>query len=53
MILGHVDSYLGPGVFFNLKDLRAGATIEVQEGGVGACEQLVGQRHEALCGEHA
>ncbi len=27
VILGHVDSYLGPGVFFNLKLLKAGDTI--------------------------
>ncbi|KJF15618.1 class F sortase [Acidithrix ferrooxidans] len=27
VILGHVDSYLGPGIFFNLKSLVAGDTI--------------------------
>jgi sortase (surface protein transpeptidase) len=29
VILGHVDSYVGPGVFFSLKDLHAGALISV------------------------
>jgi hypothetical protein len=29
VILGHVDSYQGPGVFFNLKLLRPGAVISV------------------------
>ncbi len=29
VILGHVDSYLGPGVFFNIKRLGVGALIEV------------------------
>jgi sortase (surface protein transpeptidase) len=29
VILGHVDSYLGVGIFFNLKSLKAGDTIEV------------------------
>jgi len=29
VLLGHVDSYRGPGVFFNLKRLRAGAAIYV------------------------
>jgi hypothetical protein len=29
VILGHVDSYLGPGVFFNLKNLEAGDRINV------------------------
>ena len=29
VILGHVDSYLGPGVFFNLKNLKAGDRINV------------------------
>jgi sortase (surface protein transpeptidase) len=29
VILGHVDSYLGPGVFFELRDLKAGAPIFV------------------------
>jgi sortase (surface protein transpeptidase) len=32
VILGHVDSYQGPGVFFDLKDIRPGALVEVQEG---------------------
>lgn len=31
VILGHVDSYLGPGVFFDLKSLTAGETIVVTE----------------------
>jgi hypothetical protein len=30
VILGHVDSYLGPGVFFNIKTLPIGALIEVR-----------------------
>lgn len=30
VILGHVDSYLGPGIFFNLKTLPLGALIEVR-----------------------
>lgn len=30
VILGHVDSYRGPGVFFNLKTLPVGASIEVR-----------------------
>lgn len=29
VILGHVDSYLGPGVFFNLKSVKAGATLDL------------------------
>jgi sortase (surface protein transpeptidase) len=29
VMLGHVDSYQGPGIFFNLKSLVPGATIEV------------------------
>ncbi|MCU1363129.1 MAG: putative secreted protein [Acidimicrobiaceae bacterium] len=29
VILGHADSYLGPGTFFNLKRLKAGNTIAV------------------------
>jgi sortase (surface protein transpeptidase) len=29
VILGHVDSYLGPGTFFDLKDLKAGEGIIV------------------------
>jgi sortase (surface protein transpeptidase) len=29
VILGHVDSYVGPGVFFRLRDLKAGASIQV------------------------
>ncbi len=29
VILGHVDAYLGPGIFFRLKDLKAGQIIEV------------------------
>lgn len=29
VILGHVDSYLGPGTFFNLKLLKAGNTISL------------------------
>ncbi len=29
VILGHVDSYLGPGIFFELKTLREGAIISV------------------------
>lgn len=29
VILGHVDSYRGPGVFFDIKSLPAGALIEV------------------------
>ncbi len=32
VILGHVDSYKGPGVFFQLKDLKPGAKVEVAEG---------------------
>ncbi len=30
VILGHVDSYLGPGIFFNLKTLSIGALVEVR-----------------------
>jgi sortase (surface protein transpeptidase) len=30
VILGHVDSYLGPGIFFNIKTLPIGALIEVR-----------------------
>ncbi len=30
VILGHVDSYQGPGIFFNLKSLPVGALIEVR-----------------------
>lgn len=30
VILGHVDSYLGPGIFFELRTLRVGALIEVR-----------------------
>ena len=30
VILGHVDSYLGPGIFFELKTLQLGALIEVR-----------------------
>jgi hypothetical protein len=30
VILGHVDSYVGPGTFFYLKDLRAGDSITVK-----------------------
>jgi sortase (surface protein transpeptidase) len=29
VILGHVDSYLGPGIFFDLKTLKAGDVIRV------------------------
>jgi hypothetical protein len=29
VILGHVDSYLGPGVFFNLRTLAAGDLVDV------------------------
>ena len=29
MILGHVDSYQGPGVFFNLRSLVAGNVVDV------------------------
>jgi hypothetical protein len=29
VILGHVDSYLGPGVFFNLKSLKAGDSLDL------------------------
>jgi sortase (surface protein transpeptidase) len=29
VILGHVDSYLGPGVFFNLKTLKAGDSLDL------------------------
>jgi sortase (surface protein transpeptidase) len=29
VLIGHVDSYRGPGVFFELRELRAGAVIEV------------------------
>jgi hypothetical protein len=29
VILGHVDSYLGPAVFFDLRDLRAGDRVSV------------------------
>jgi hypothetical protein len=29
VILGHVDSYLGPGVFFNLKSLKAGQYLNL------------------------
>lgn len=30
VILGHVDSYRGPGIFFTLKSLALGALIEVR-----------------------
>ncbi|MGO9668804.1 MAG: class F sortase [Streptosporangiaceae bacterium] len=30
VILGHVDSYLGPAVFFRLRSLRAGNAVEVR-----------------------
>ena len=30
VILGHVDSYQGPGIFFEIKNLRLGALIEVR-----------------------
>jgi sortase (surface protein transpeptidase) len=30
VILGHVDSYIGPGVFFELKTLKVGDSIRVQ-----------------------
>jgi len=30
VILGHVDSYQGPAVFFRLRSLRAGNTVEVR-----------------------
>jgi sortase (surface protein transpeptidase) len=30
VILGHVDSYLGPGVFFNLKTLKAGDSLDLR-----------------------
>jgi sortase (surface protein transpeptidase) len=30
VILGHVDSYVGPGTFFNLKNLKTGDVIKVQ-----------------------
>ena len=29
VILGHVDSYLGPGTFFNLKNMKSGNSIIV------------------------
>ena len=29
VILGHVDSYIGPGVFFNLRNLKVGARVDV------------------------
>lgn len=29
VILGHVDSYKGPGVFFRLRSLRVGASVDV------------------------
>jgi sortase (surface protein transpeptidase) len=32
VILGHVDSYEGPGVFFRVRDLQPGAVIDVSEG---------------------
>ena len=32
VILGHVDSYTGPAVFYRLKDLRAGDMIQVVSG---------------------
>ena len=32
VILGHVDSYRGPGVFFKLHELAPGALIDVREG---------------------
>jgi sortase (surface protein transpeptidase) len=32
VILGHVDSISGPGVFFHLKDLVPGAAVDVAEG---------------------
>jgi LPXTG-site transpeptidase (sortase) family protein len=32
VILGHVDSYTGPGVFFRLKDLQSGDMIKVSSG---------------------
>ncbi|GIF68132.1 class F sortase [Asanoa ishikariensis] len=33
VIAGHVDSYRGPAVFFRLRELRPGDTIEVRRGG--------------------
>lgn len=30
VILGHVDSYLGPGIFFDLKNMAIGALLEVR-----------------------
>ena len=43
VILGHVDSYQGPGVFFDLHDLQSGAQIDVTVGStvkVFAVEQV-------------
>jgi sortase (surface protein transpeptidase) len=31
VIVGHVDSYLGPAVFYHLRDLRPGAVVMVRE----------------------
>jgi LPXTG-site transpeptidase (sortase) family protein len=33
VIVGHVDTYVGPGVFYNLYQLRKGDSIVVNEGG--------------------
>ena len=33
MIAGHVDSYLGPGVFYRLHQLRPGDRIDVRQKG--------------------
>ena len=30
VLLGHVDSYTGPGIFFRLRDLAVGQSVEVQ-----------------------
>jgi len=37
VIIGHVDSYQGPGVFFNLGDIRPGQVIVVLSTEVGPC----------------
>ncbi len=41
VLAGHVDSTSGPAVFYRLRDLTAGAVVEVQRGGVWLSFQVV------------